>query len=202
MMNDKAPAYKKKDWVLTPEAFNRLLAHLNTDRERAGELYENIRNKLVKFFEWRNCLFAEDYADETLNRVARRIEEGEGISSVQSYSYGVARMLFMEVIKEQEKWRATIDKLPTPVAVLEDNTERERQMECFEKCLAKLSDENRYLIVEYYQKEKRVKIEGRRLLAERLKLPLNALRIRAHRIRLKLELCISDCVGQTSYDEI
>lgn len=69
--------------------------------------------------------------------------------------------------------------------------------ECFERCLQSLPDENRDVILEYYQEEKRSKIDRRKTLAERLGVPLNALRIRACRIRAKLETCVGDCVGQS-----
>ena len=66
-------AARKKDWILTPEAFARLLAALDPDRERAGLRYENIRRKLIEFFEARGSNSPADNADETINRVARRL---------------------------------------------------------------------------------------------------------------------------------
>ena len=57
-----------------------------------------------------------------------------------------------------------------------------------------LPAENREMIVEYYQEEKRAKIDKRKVLAEQFGVPLNALRIRAHRIRAKLEDCVHECV--------
>jgi hypothetical protein len=44
-MDDAIPPTEK--WVLTREAFERLLAWLDPDRERAGQKYEKIRQKLV-----------------------------------------------------------------------------------------------------------------------------------------------------------
>ena len=46
-------AARKKDWILTKEAFERLLALLDVDRELAGQKYENVRRKLIEFFEAR-----------------------------------------------------------------------------------------------------------------------------------------------------
>src|ERR671938_30866 len=66
--------------ALTAEAFTKLLARLDPDRERAGEKYEELRRTLVKFFEWRGAPFPEDQADETFNRVARKLDEGRGQS--------------------------------------------------------------------------------------------------------------------------
>ena len=48
--------------------------------------------------------------------------------------------------------------------------------------------------VGYYQEERRAKIELRQELADSLQIPLNALRIRAHRIRARLEQCITQCM--------
>src|SRR5204863_6195928 len=58
---------------LTRESFEILLAQLDPDRERAGELYETIRRKLIRLFEWRGCACPEDLADETFNRGARQL---------------------------------------------------------------------------------------------------------------------------------
>jgi len=66
----------KKDWVLTKEGFDRFLATLDTDRDKAGEKYENIRLKLLKYFQWCGSVAPDIDADETINRVTRRIEEG------------------------------------------------------------------------------------------------------------------------------
>ena len=68
--------------------------------------------------------------------------------------------------------------------------------ECLSRCLQALSEESRALIIEYYDDERGKKIERRRRLAARLGIPLNALRIRAHRIRIGLEACVRECVGR------
>jgi hypothetical protein len=53
-----------------------------------------------------------------------------------------------------------------------------------------LTPEERFLIVRYYQGTQRSKIENRRALAANLGLTMNALSIRACRIREKLERCM------------
>jgi DNA-directed RNA polymerase specialized sigma24 family protein len=62
--------------------------------------------------------------------------------------------------------------------------------------MGQLSPENRRLVLEYYQNEKRAKIDHRRKLAEQLGIAVNALRIRAHRIRLQLQKCVQACLEQ------
>ena len=183
--------------VLSQEAFDNLLACLDEDREQAGEKYENLRCKLVKFFDWRACAPAAlDLADETINRVARRIDEGETVRNLSNYAYGVARMVYLEKMKELKREQAARDSVPTEAAAKE--TEQTERLECFETCLKKLPDESRDLIVAYYREQLRAKIELRRELAERLGIPLNALRIRTHRIRVKLEECVVNCLQRST----
>jgi DNA-directed RNA polymerase specialized sigma24 family protein len=188
---------EKKKWSLTPEAFSKLLASFDPDRERAGEKYELVRSGLVSFFEWRGAPFPEEHADETINRVARKLDEGDHISDPFTYVYGVARMLLLEIHKEREKERAALAQLPQrhpPTPGVGEKDEAELRFSCLERCLDGLSDESRDFMRQYYEGEKSVKIEGRKRLAERLGIPLNALRLRARRIRGKLEICVNECM--------
>lgn len=183
----------KTKWSLTPEAFEKLLDALSADRDEAGLQYEIVRRKLTRFFEWRKVDSADEYADETINRVARRIEEGQVIENLNSYFYGVARMVYLEALKEHEL--VSIDDAPQTLnQKAPEPTAAEPRVVCFDHCLDSLPPENRRLIVDYYQEEKRAKIELRQELADSLQIPLNALRIRAHRIRVRLEQCITECM--------
>src|SRR5207253_9181889 len=65
----------KQDWALTQGAFERLLDWLGQDSELSGERYLEMRKRLVLYFDRKGCLSPDDLADETLNRVARRLEE-------------------------------------------------------------------------------------------------------------------------------
>jgi len=187
---------QKKQWTLTGEAFDKLLARLDEDRERAGEKYEQLRLKLVKFFDYRGSLEPDEHADETLNRVTRKIDEGEAIENLQAYCYGTARLFFLDVLKERKK--VPLEDAPELVqeADFDRESEADLQYRCFDGCLQKLPAENRELILGYYEDEKRDKIDKRKNLAERFGLELNALRIRTCRIRTKLEMCVADCVGR------
>src|SRR5262245_13600340 len=184
----------KRAWVMTHEAFERLLTRLDADRERAGERYETLRRQLMKFCEWHGIGSPEEHADKTINRIARRITEGEEIRDLHSYCYGVARMLLREALREREREHAMRDRLPSPPNASEESSDRELRLRCLDECLGRIPAESRELILGYYQAEKQAKIESRRELAERLGIPLNALRIRAHRIRVELEACINDCL--------
>jgi DNA-directed RNA polymerase specialized sigma24 family protein len=72
-------------------------------------------------------------------------------------------------------------------------TIREQRLECLDCCLQSLKPEQRELVVEYYRDTKRQKIDRRRELAARLGISMNALGIRAWRIRSALESCVETC---------
>lgn len=187
----------KKDWVLTQKAFERLLASLDANREQAGREYERVRLKLIKYFEWRGAAFPEGEADETINRVARKIEEGVEVSNLSAYFYGVARLVLVEARKGREKELEAFRQVP-PIEMhaSAEDLDAVRRQACLDICLQRLPEESRTLIIEYYQDEKSKKIEIRKNLASRLSIPLNALRIRALRIRASLETCVRECLRQ------
>jgi DNA-directed RNA polymerase specialized sigma24 family protein len=196
-------AARKKDWTLTQEAFERLLAALDGDRERAGQRYENMRRKLIEFFEARGSHSPNDHADETINRVARRLDEGESVQDLSAYFYGVARLLLKETLRARGKEPIALDSAPPPPVGADDEEherrrqEEDRRLQCFEVCLSKLPAASRVFIVEYYREEKGVKIEQRKRQANALNMSLNALRLRACRIRAELGDCITTCLDRS-----
>lgn len=179
----------KKEWVLTQEAFDALLAWLDPDRELAAQKYESIRTRLIKIFACRGCIEAEDLADETINRVTNKLPEIQATFAGEParFFYGVANKIQLEYSRSQ---RTT--PVPQPAGNGEDS---ELEYECLDRCMEKLSSENRQLVLSYYQEEKHAKIEHRKELATNLGIALNALRIRAHRIRASLQQCVKQCVS-------
>lgn len=187
-------AAPRRKWTLTQDAFDRLLATLGEDRERAGQVYLEIRGNLVRFFEWRGCPFPEDHTDETFNRVAKRAAEGEPILNPMSYCLGVARMLLLEISKDRAKEQQALAELAHAHNAESGPAEATAHVECLNQCLETLSADNRELIVQYYQGEKGEKIENRKRLVERLRIPVNTLRMRALRLRERLQACVEDCL--------
>ena len=183
----------KHSWTLTGEALAKFLACLDADTARAGERYEHIRLALVKFFDWRRAPFPEELADEAINRVIRKVDEGETLRDAPSYCLGVARLVWRESLKRPESRRTDLAEIGALAAPTPEVEEDERQV-CFEHCLQELAPENRQLILQYYQDERRAKINNRLALTERLGIPLNALRSRVQRIRDRLEQCVVRCL--------
>lgn len=195
----------KKDWTLSPPALNRLLDWLDDGEGSEGQKYLEMRRRLVAYFDRKSCAAPDELADETLNRVARRLEEeGELESDTPAkYCYVVARFVFLESLRETRKKDQMLDDIrrhsdadtfSAPQSVDEKEV-RERMLSCLDQCTGKLELSNREIILRYYVGKERVKIENRRALAETLGITINALSIRACRIRDKLEGCVRQCVG-------
>lgn len=169
-----------------------MLFWLDPDREQAGRKYETIRTRLIKIFTCRGCHEAEDLADETINRVILKAEQlaPSYVGDPALYFYGVANNVHHEYLRR---------KTPqAPPLSHEPSEELERSFECLEKCMRNLSPENRELILEYYREERRAKIDRRKRLADKMGIALNALRLRAHRIRESLYVCVQNCLGRNA----
>ena len=186
---------------MTSEALSRFLSCLDSDAEQAGRKYEVIRQKLVKIFDWRGVRFPEDCADETINRVARKLEDGQTIRDIPTYCQGVARLVVLEALKRAENRQVSLDevRVVSEANLLPEGESEQRR--CFAQCLGNLPTESRDLILRYYEDEKREKINNRQAMADQLGIPLNALRSRVQRIRDKLEQCISGCLLRFSSRE-
>jgi DNA-directed RNA polymerase specialized sigma24 family protein len=185
-----------KKWSLTKEGFDRLLAYLDSDREVAALQYERLREKLINYFDWRDCPAPEDHADEVINRVIRKLEDGEEFRDIGTYVLGIARMMLLEIARFREKERIAFEPVSLSELIDDEQLETDLRVSCLEKCLASLPERSRRMIVEYYQDDGLTKIKRRKELAERLGLGLNALRIRTCRLRIKLEQCMGRCLSQ------
>ena len=186
----------RQKWTLTQEAFDKLLTALDGDRDTAAQKYLEIRTNLMRFFEWRGCSFPEDHADETINRIAKRVAEGEQILNYSGYAMGVARLLLLEINNGRQREQLALAEIGTTSEVYEEPDDGEHRLVCLRSCLQTLTTDNRDLILQYYQGEKGEKIQNRKKLMDRLGIPVNTLRMRALRLREKLQSCVEECVGE------
>jgi len=198
----------KKDWTPTQTAFRQFLDWLDEGVASGGEKYLEMRRRLVFYFDRKNCLTSDELADETLSRVAQKLEEKGSITGMSPahYCYVVAKFVFLENLRQAKRGQSGLNELAharmssggslnsKDTAAMQS---RERLHDCLDSCLAKLSSADRDLILEYYRGDQRAKIERRSQLAARLGLSMNALTIRACRIRYKLEECMRTCCDDT-----
>jgi DNA-directed RNA polymerase specialized sigma24 family protein len=174
---------------LTTEELNDLFMWLDPDPDKAAKKYQLIQQGLVTRFLNRGCLDAETLADETIDRVARKVRTiamtYEG--NPTSYFHGFAKKVFLEYCRNKRREAQPIPAKPDPLF-------SDIYYDCLELCLRKLPPEKRELILTYYAEKKSAKIQTRKAIRQSLSLKADALRVRTHRIRHTLEDCISDCV--------
>src|SRR5438105_15347433 len=180
-----SPARKLHE--LKQNEFDQLLGWLDPDRERAGQLYEKIRWRLIAILASRGCSQAEELADETIDRVSRRVAD------IQATYVGDPAIYFLGVMNNvhHEYLKRPVLRL---IEIADDSDERERTHLCLDNCLEKLAPHSRQIIERYYAESKQAKIDLRKRIAREFGLSLNTLRLRALRIRAKLQICIKQCL--------
>jgi DNA-directed RNA polymerase specialized sigma24 family protein len=197
----------KKNWTPTEDAFQQFLKWLDQGVDSGGEKYLEMRRRLAAYFDRKSCLGADELADDTLSRVAQKLDEKGSITGLSPahYCYVVAKFVFLEYLRSGERSQVSLEELPgaaqphsrAPLAAEAMGTSgAEARLECLEHCLNKLTASDRQLILDYYHGEHRAKIEKRSQIALSLGVTMNALSIRACRIRQKLEVCVRRCCAQ------
>ncbi len=186
----------RNTWQPTPEDFSLFLRWLDQDEEKAAQRYENIRRNLIAIFNRRGCHCSEELTDETFNRVTRRLPGmiDTYVGEPARYIIVVARNLHLEYVKEMERQEPLPEHDHTDLSVETADETKEEEYGCLEHCLKQLPPTQRKLVVGYYQESKRAKIDHRKQMADEMGIGLNALRIRAHRIRTTLEECLKQCL--------
>jgi DNA-directed RNA polymerase specialized sigma24 family protein len=181
--------------------FEALLRRFDPDTKRGIEKYENLRRRLVKFFEWNGCFSAsEDLANLTLDTVARKPSDLV-IRDVGAYSYGAARNILSEFQRRRGRERHFDDSPEVQGSAPESDPERtlvtaidlQMRVDCLNSCLRKLKTDDRNLVLDYYSSEASTHIIHRQNLAERIGVSINTLRVRVNRIRRTLEECVKGC---------
>lgn len=193
----------KKSEGLTQEAFDKLLLRLDPDRIQAAKKYEQFRRRLMKAFEWDDCLRPAELADETINRTARKLEEGEEVRNLEAYFTAIAKYVLQEYWRELKREPLSLEALSLSQGSSDGSRELAGaltlqdhdtvQVECMERCMKKLSPEERQLIMAYERGERGARIRNRERLAKRFKMSANALRLRVFRIKQRLEVCYREC---------
>ena len=191
-----SPGRAAREWSLTRESFERMLACLDPDRERAAVRYEQIRIRLRKLFQWRGVADPDSLLDDVFDRVARRLEEGLRLTTADPYAlfHGVALNVLLEHRRRPAR-SAPLEVTPAapdpPEPGLEE--EQQRRLDCLSRCLERLPAESRRLLEQYHLDDPARRIRARRELASALGIEPGTLRLRAFRVRAGLLTCIEAC---------
>lgn len=191
--------------ALTAESFELLLSRFERDEKlfpsaaSAGEKYLLLREKLVKCLTWKNCpeSEADALADSALDRVVRKLAEGEEIENMKAYACEVLRYVWLEHLRKRGGTEIAPgdDKMPEgETKSHEDILDEDERSRCLRTCLAKLEPSaeagktapqisNAELITRYYDVEAGEKLwQVRKQLAVDLDFPMT---ISDYRIQLK-----------------
>jgi hypothetical protein len=183
---------------LRAEHFEALLRRLGPDRELAGVRYEQLRRRLIVVFSYRGCRNPEDLADQTMDRVARKLREDlpdQEATDLSPFVFGVAWNIARESFRRMRlDTLADSDELPESLTAADRTSVDERREWCLERCLQRLGREDRDLVLSYFQDERGAKIRRRALLARQLRITSNALRLRIWRLTASLRACGVTCL--------
>jgi RNA polymerase sigma factor (sigma-70 family) len=183
---------------LNQHEFDNLLKWLNPNRELAANKYREIHEGLIKLFSMRGYFDAEDLADDAVNRVmmkAKGFTEAY-VGDPALYFYGVAK----NILRECERRQPNQPLSPNLRVTEQPSTEEEQPSDaallrqCLKKCLRSLDRNDKDVVLSYYHENKRAKIDFRKVIAERLGIETNALRVRVYRLRSTIKQCVEDCL--------
>ncbi|MBX7174055.1 MAG: hypothetical protein K1X72_23995 [Pyrinomonadaceae bacterium] len=177
---------------LTTESFAKLLNDLSPVKESSAVSYTKLRASLIRFFQIKGDDEPEMAADETLDRVAVKVSNNVQIDDLTKYSFGVARFVFLERLKKTEKERIAVDGFyaeKTRFEIKEETDDYALQRECFENLKA---EEKEFLRDYFADLPFEKSIEHREILAAKLDISTNNLRLKIFRLRQRLENCVKN----------
>ena len=153
----------------------------------------DLRPRLARFFSSRGRGWAADeLADEAILRLLHKLRQGEAIENLGAYALGVARLVLLEHLRGPANRQAPLeDDFPSP-----DPETDSAGHDCLEQCLNQLPGGSRTLILRFYgQGRQDAKHKDvRKLLAADLGISIDALFIRASKIRRGLRTCVEVCL--------
>lgn len=178
--------------IITEDSFNALLEWLDPNRDEAALRFERIRGGLVRMFVSKGLMDAEFYADETVDRVIKRLPEIRATYTDKpvKYFHGVARNILREAARRKE--------IPTdilPECLPRGGVADSELSSCLRKCLKALPKDKHDLIYDYHVYDGHEKIDSHRDMADELSITIGALRTRAHHVRAALEACVRKCMN-------
>jgi len=181
---------------LSTQDFDEFLKTLDQNLEQAAEKYIALRERLERFFDWRDCENAEELTDIVFDRATKKISEGEKVKNAEAYCISIAKFVLLEnrreVFKQEELDENSAD-INTDSAQEDSDEEKDVRFKCLDECLMKLPDEKRLLLIDYFDTDEKTMISKRKAVAETEGVNLNTLRIRISRLKSKLEVCVKEC---------
>ncbi len=178
---------------------NEFLRTLDADRDAASEKYLRLRERLERFFEWRNCENIEELTDIVFDRTAKKIADGEKLVNVEAYCVSVAKFVLLENRREAFRTKDLDENSSNMIESRNENGSEKNsdlndtRYRCLDSCLSEFPGNDRKLIINYFDTDEKTMISTRKRLAQACGITLNSLRIRVCRLKSKLETCTKKC---------
>jgi len=182
---------------VTAERFDRLMAALDPDRGRAAQAYESLRQRLLTFFRLSGFPEAHDLFDKTMDIAARRLSEIQ-IDNLGAFITVIAQNVRFEAMRDRKRMVSLTGQSERAEELFPDRQEAERQeqaFDCLNRCLERLDVGQRSLVLEYYKYAKAEKIASHQKMAATFGTTPGTLRVRAYRVKQKLEDCVRHCMS-------
>jgi DNA-directed RNA polymerase specialized sigma24 family protein len=157
----------------------------------AGLEYTGLHRVQAAFFSARGCGVDSDcLADETLDRLARQIDEGIRVRNFVAYSRGIAHHIYADYCEGQEDFRETVREIEylTDRGLQESEERPDLRRRCRKTCLRSLPEEKLKLMIDYFLSGK-----SREEIAKERGWTIGNLYVRIYHIRRRLEKCVKEC---------
>ena len=185
-----APDHRAPDrWQLTEESLSALLEALAPTEPQAVERYQRLHERLVFFFMRHRAIHPEDLADIAINRLARKLADGDSIDNVEAYALGVARMVQCEdqagSLRHQRivtEWTRN-ESLSAPTS-----HEDEDKLDIMEEHFSALPQSSQEMLSSYHLGRGTARIQRRQQLANDLGISIGTLRKRVFDLQAQLRL--------------
>lgn len=175
---------------LTAESLNRLLAEFSEDQRQAAAAYTNLRDSLIRFFTLKGDSEPEAAADETLDRTAAKLTANTPVENITKYSFGVARLIFLERLRLARKEKNAANFYAKKNALANDDEETD-DFQFFRDCFRGLTAAERNFLQSYFAD---LPFKGlnelRHRLTEETGVSIEQMRVKIFRLRKRLENCV------------
>lgn len=161
--------------------------------------YEDIRKRTIRYFESRGINEPDVWTDEVIDRAARRLEIAGDVEEPRSFVAGVARLVALDARRSSRKAQEALYRMKSEdsEAIEQDAVEQEDpRLAILQRCLNAFSPQDKSLLVQYYEGKLR---DGRKGLCQSLGVGSGKLRVRAHRLRVRLESALQAEMSQLAH---
>lgn len=181
---------------MNSDDFTRFLELLSStnDGEEGGSCYIRLYRKLEGFFGMKGIRDPVGAAAATIDIAVKKLAEGTPVPDAEKYCMGIARNIAKERFRNESR---EIKAFLEFVEDLDNGSSEQvaRINQVLKPCFELLSAEDQEMLAAYCRVLRgRARAEYRREMAARMKTTVQALRMRATRLRKEL----TDCVGKRS----